>query len=303
MAQALPLEVGLVATALSNIQSIRYSESSSTLIVWDHLMTIDKEIELIWNAPWSPGKCLFIANRYYSLIIVIFNNYALFTPHLNDSFCLKWYHWQGWTGLAMCMTAEVILQLRVVALYYTNKKVLLFMLATFLAASAAAATIMGKVLATMTSRSHDIPGFPFCVAYDVSDHFYAFWIPIIFFETFLCALALYRGWQNYHIRSRTHFSGERIFEILVRDSIMYFLVIFATYLVNLILFFTEPNTLVEIPIGFSVAMSCIMGNRLLLNIRETVRDTDLDAQILTSGYVSDIEMDELRAMRAKEVAV
>jgi len=42
----------------------------------------------------------------------------------------------------------------------------------------------------------------------------------------------------------------------------------------------EADTLIEIPIGFSVAMSCVMGNRLLLNTREVVRETKLDDNLL-----------------------
>lgn len=32
--------------------------------------------------------------------------------------------------------------------------------------------------------------------------------------------------------------------------------------------------LLEVPIVFAAAMSCIMGNRLLLNIRQSIRDRD-----------------------------
>jgi len=177
------------------------------------------------------------------------------------------------------MIAEVILQLRLFALYHLNTKVLLLMVCAFLASSAAAATLMGSVLSGITVHSHDIPGIPFCVAYNISDHFYAFWIPILFFETFLCGLAVLRGLQNFTNQSTIYLSGKRIFEILVRDSVLYFLIIFATYLVNLLWFSLGPDTLIEIPIGFSVAMSCVMGNRLLLNIRGAVRKSNLDEKL------------------------
>jgi hypothetical protein len=80
---------------------------------------------------------------------------------------MAWLRWQGWTGLATCMVAEgalslaitlikllpvstVILQLRLYALYFLDKKVLFFMVVSFLATSACAAAIMGNVLSNFT---------------------------------------------------------------------------------------------------------------------------------------------------------
>jgi len=302
-----------IKTALWAVQATRYSElASSSIILFDHLMTLDKEIELIWQSPWSPGKVLFIINRYHGLAILVFNNYAIFGAPLTDSFCLSWFRWQGCVGVIMCMTAEVILQLRLFALYYLSKRVLVFVVFFFVLASAAAATMMGTVLAGITARAFNIAGFSFCAAGNTTHHFYAFWIPILVYETILCVLAMLRGIQNYRETSSVYLSGKRIFAILVRDSILYFLVMFATYFVNFILFLKEPIALIEVPIGFSVALSCVMGNRLLLNIRETARETDLSGahksanessisyQNASSQQLWNVEMSNLRtSMRAE----
>lgn len=246
----------------------RYSElASSTIIVFDHLITLDQEIDLIWNAHWSIGKVLFIVNRYYSLCSVVFNNYALFSTTITDSFCLKWFQWQGWTGLVACMIGQIILQVRLYALYYLNKKILALMVIWFLAATVSSAVIMGTTLSILGARSHIIPGIPFCVPVDVPRHLYAFWIPIIAFESLLCAMALYRGFQGIVGDGSLFRSGRRLVTILVRDSILFFLVVFAAYCTNFLILVFGNDNLIEIPLGFSIAMSCVMGNRLILNVR------------------------------------
>ncbi|KAG2003050.1 hypothetical protein CC2G_003683 [Coprinopsis cinerea AmutBmut pab1-1] len=64
-------------TILQHIEYTRYAQlASSSIIIYDHLVTFDSEVELIWKANWSKGKVLFILNRYYSLASVIFNNYG-----------------------------------------------------------------------------------------------------------------------------------------------------------------------------------------------------------------------------------
>lgn len=278
--------VDLIITGLRDVQSTRYSElASSTIIIWDHLSTLDQEVELIWNAQWSIGKCLFIINRYYALCCVIFNNYALFTTTLTDSFCLQWFHWQGWTGLVTCMIAEIILQVRLYALYFLNKRILAIMATGFVASSVASAVILATALSGIKAGSHVLPGLPVCIPIGVPSHLYAFWIPMIVFESFLCGMALYRGFQGVFGGGTLFRSGRHLVDILVKDSIIYFLVVFAAYATNLTVVLFGSNNIKEIPLGFSVAMSCVMGNRLILNVRDLHK-----ALTDTTASENDIEM-------------
>ncbi|KDR72103.1 hypothetical protein GALMADRAFT_213537 [Galerina marginata CBS 339.88] len=46
------------------------------------------------------------------------------------------------------------------------------------------------------------------------------------------------------------------------------------YLVCLVIWITEPDVLLDAPIGYSVALSCTLGSRLILNIRESATIVD-----------------------------
>lgn len=166
------------------------------------------------------------------------------------------------------MIAEIILQIRLYALYLMDKRVLALMLVCFMASSVCAAVIMGNVLSGVTAI---VPGRHFCVPLGISSHFYSFWIPILAFETLLCALALARGIQT--VRSeRGLFRFKRdLVNVFVRDSVLYFLAIFMTYLTNLLVLATRSQYVIEIPIAFTVCMSCVMGNRIILNVRGVKR--------------------------------
>ncbi|KAJ7131507.1 hypothetical protein C8R43DRAFT_659575 [Mycena crocata] len=233
--------MSLIVTGLHDIQATRFAQlASSAIIIFDHVITLDEEVELIWKSSWSMGKVLFVINRYYTLISVIINNYALFSPSLTDSVSLRFFHWQGWTGLIACMIAEVILQMRLYALYFLNKKVLALMVATFIVSSATSAVIMGTVLSGITAHAHPLPGTTFCVPVGVSDYFFAFWLPIIGFESLLCGLALYRGFQTFRASGSLFQSGRHLVAILIRDSVFYFLVMFATYFTNMLVWVSAP---------------------------------------------------------------
>ncbi|KAI0071670.1 hypothetical protein K474DRAFT_1712275 [Panus rudis PR-1116 ss-1] len=254
----------LVAGAFRDVQTIRYAElGSSTIIVFDHLITLDQEIELIWKSGWSVGKTLFLINRYYTLAVVIFNNYSS-----------RWFQWQGVTGVFAFIVGELILQLRLYALYFLDKRVLALMAFVFFGAVVSASTLMGIFLSQITATSHIIPGLSFCVPLNIPTHFFAWWIPILISETLLCGLALYRGFQSYYSQNTIFQSGRDLIEILIRDSVLYFLVLFGVYLCNTIIFILGDQAQLESAIGYSVAMSCVMGNRLCLNVRGMLYDDE-----------------------------
>ncbi|TFK22997.1 hypothetical protein FA15DRAFT_670925 [Coprinopsis marcescibilis] len=313
--------IARLTEGVSHIEITRYSQlSSSSIIIYDHLITLEQEIELVWKAPWSKGKVLFILNRYYSLASVIFNNYGFFSPTLTPSFCLRFFQWQGWTGLIACVLAEVILQMRLYAMYSLNKAVLALMIVSFVASTATSGWIMHTVLAGITTKTVSLPNGSFCVPVGVPDNFYTFWIPMLVFECLLCTLALVRGFQAFRADGSLFRAGRDLVRILIRDSVLYFLVICSTYLSCLLVWIIAPVSLLEVPIGFSVAMSCVLANRIILNVRVVNRDLELsklpvsnevkditfsdsylnveqDKSFGNCGTLTQYEMDELRMMR------
>lgn len=136
--------------------------------------------------------------------------------------------------------------MRIYAIYHENKSVLRLMLASFLVCSTTSAIIMGMSLRgirgatafsvkiwmftkvpTTLATPVDVPDGKFCDGLGMLPHFYAFWIPFLLFDTLLCILALIHGYRDYkegdrNIAALKYFNQQRLSEILVRDSIIYF---------------------------------------------------------------------------------
>ncbi|KAK7445740.1 hypothetical protein VKT23_014735 [Stygiomarasmius scandens] len=192
------------------------------------------------------------------------------------------------------MIAEIILQMRLYALYFLDKKILHMMVATFVATSAASATIMGVVLSQMKASMVFLPSIgPFCVPSNIPNYFYTFWIPILTFETLLCTMAVTKGIQTFRTSGSLFRSGRQLVGILIRDSIVYFFVMFATYLTCLLVWLIGSINMLEIPIGFSVAMSCVLGNRVILNVRSANRDiAELESRLAASRNPDQLQLSE-----------
>jgi hypothetical protein len=108
-----------------------------------------------------------------------------------------------------------------------------------------------KALIVSPATSTAIPGIPFCVPIGFPPNYWTVWISILGFEVLLLGLALYRAftgglpealdspssehrspwrtraqrpWKNTKRVARVFRRTERIIDILIRDSILYFVV-------------------------------------------------------------------------------
>ncbi|RXW24244.1 hypothetical protein EST38_g1627 [Candolleomyces aberdarensis] len=57
---------------------------STTVVVYDHLSTLDLEIELIWKKKWSLIQILFIINRYVPDAAFLYGAVRSAGVHLTD---------------------------------------------------------------------------------------------------------------------------------------------------------------------------------------------------------------------------
>ncbi|EDR06874.1 uncharacterized protein LACBIDRAFT_294625 [Laccaria bicolor S238N-H82] len=220
-------------------------------------------------------------------------------PGLSFS-CLHFFKWQGWTGLIACIIAETWIMGTVVGSVngaHLNDWPSIFEL--------------NRVL---VAKAIKIPGGTFCMPGTVQTNFFIFWIPMLAFECLLCGLALFRGFQTFRSEGTLYQNGRHLVGILIRDSILYFLVICTTYTTCLLVWIIGPTSLLEVPVGFSVAMSCVLANRVVFNVREVNRDIGRSentsqqamgkqqatwASFCSPGCLTQFEIDQLRSMRVE----
>ncbi|KAL5487509.1 hypothetical protein ACEPAI_5617 [Sanghuangporus weigelae] len=270
--------------------------SSSGIILYDHLITFSDEVHLIWKSRWSAGKALFLISRYYNVFTVLFNS---------NSFI--WLRWQAVSGIFVYGLTEIILMLRLYAMYSSSKRILLVLVVGF--SSVLIAEIIILVLSTKAqigpvnadpSRQLDMAT---CILTDTWPLSYLYWIPFLAFESLLFALALFKGFQSvrdhelelnaagfglgFCRKARRSGAGRaaKALEVLIRDSILYFFVIFAVFLANALAWMIDNGRIGEIPVGLAVALSTVMAQRLLLNIRENFekRRAGVDANASTAA--------------------
>ncbi|EIN12765.1 hypothetical protein PUNSTDRAFT_141373 [Punctularia strigosozonata HHB-11173 SS5] len=257
-------------------------------------ITLDREVDFIWRKRWTVSKTLFIYNRYMGAFILIaeailfmdsrrlpHDTYVIFMHQECSSTlpclclyprCFTLLKMQAWLSASVVWCMQAILIMRVFALYNNSRRIFSLIAAGFVLEVGAILILKLKYQAHQVS-TEPVPGLHICTPINVPELFWTFWVPIIIFEFLLMLFPLRMSFDYLrHMlsmpRGNDPWIGEVLLNILIRDSLLYFLVVTLTYLAIAIMWARFPAIWIEIPEGFSGAMTCIMGSRLTLNMRE-----------------------------------
>ncbi|KAH8111197.1 hypothetical protein DFH11DRAFT_648500 [Phellopilus nigrolimitatus] len=264
-------EVATLAQAFRIIQWTKLSNLSAlAFLSYDFILTFNDEISLMWNATLGAGKVLFFTVRYFTLFSVIFINIVLFLPEASPEVRISWIRFQWLAGTFIGNLAELTLQLRIYALYNKNRKILILLVTSFSTTFIAMLTLSIKVM-LHEHASFDNFGsgqdMHMCVPIALSSYFRELWIPLLLHEALLFGLALYKGIETMVTHGEKG-SMNRITIFLVRDSMMYFFMVFMTFLASQLIWAVGGENYIELPVCLAISMVSIMSQRLLLNIRK-----------------------------------
>jgi len=250
---------------LHSIQSIRFSAiGSATVLFYDHLITFDQEIELIWKKDWSILKGVFIFHRYLGLICLIIGLCATLGRDITDPICSFWIQWEMWGYSTVVLTAELVLLLWIFVIYNKNRTILTILGVLFVAQLVSVVAILGQSFAQIKISANILPGLDFCFLLNEPQFFYYYWLPILVYNTAILALFIYKGRHAFRNSKIAHVN---LLHTVYRKSFVNFLGIFIAYFLCCVLWLAGDFSLGQIPVGFALSFSITNSTRLLINIR------------------------------------
>ncbi|KAF9558303.1 hypothetical protein CPC08DRAFT_764067 [Agrocybe pediades] len=191
--------------------------------------------------------------------------------------------WDVTTLFLSTLLTEAILLIQIYAMYETNRKILVFMLLCCTATSACSSWIMSQdidtaKLATVIS----IPSGLTCTFPSLPPRAYSFGIPFAVYDSLLCAFAVYRGYQSFTLSVGGHGNlANRLLRIMIRDSSI------LAYLSGMLVWVALSNAYTQIPGTFIIALSNVLSNRMILNIRDTA-SKQIDGSTNPSSNVTEL---------------
>ncbi|PFH47032.1 hypothetical protein AMATHDRAFT_43207 [Amanita thiersii Skay4041] len=222
--------------------------ASMTLLLYDHLLTMDLEIDYVWALRLSPVSILYYIARLLAYLEFTLGTLVLFMPakgiynhcHLVLSFDLYLFV----IGTAF---GEAILGLRVWAVWNRNRTVGFGLLLLFLGISAGGLISIACVMRSL--KVLDISAFPpnfpgpggitGCFTTELNNAQLGAWVCLLVWDTAVFVLLLIQGLRIH----KSHFgtTHSKLFRVIFWDGVMYFLYMFALSVVNLIAIYSLPK--------------------------------------------------------------
>ncbi|PIL24129.1 hypothetical protein GSI_13881 [Ganoderma sinense ZZ0214-1] len=232
-----------------------------TILYYDFALTVVSEIEFFWtSANWSIISVLFVVNRYFGLLGTVPLGFEYFGTPSEQT-----YH-QAFAIATQAIVA-IMLVIRTYALYDRSKRILAVLIVAHVGGA------IGCLVAMLTTKSPNATNIPLPFTTSGCDlsltnaqglHIAFAWIAMLWFDSTIFTLTLVQT-----IRMRRYFPGG-ILEKLLRDGTIYFGIMVASNVSNIVTFLATPSgsNLKGLETTFTNVLSTTLTSRLILNLRD-----------------------------------
>lgn len=255
------------------------SVSTITLILYEYLILLDKEVNYVWKRPWSLMSCLYLVVRYLGLSLSI--TWACWGGlfYMPETPCYDIHVVLEWGGSVYFCFAEAILIWRLYALSSRSKLLLYVLLGTFLPI---VALLIGTDIYlysrpyTFSVKELVTPVMTYCTfSFNIGPMPAIYTsIPIGCYDVFLCVLAVstlvkhFKEQRNYKLKPNAYMV------MIVRYHILYFLLNLMNQISLVILWGHIPIWAMYLSEFFSDTAPFILAPRLIISIWDThAKDT------------------------------
>jgi len=233
------------------------------LMVHDWFILLDYEVEYIWRKRWSIPKVLFIISRYGLLLDMPMVIALHLAPYgvIGYHTCNIIYKTATWFTFFGISVSESILLFRTTAIYSGSKRVTIPLTMVYVVAVVAGIIITVVYLRTVLIGSPPTPLIGSCYLLERSVIVFFDFLLLLVFELAVVILTVSSCYRDFH-------SGTPLLRVIYRDSVAFFLILFALSLSTiLVLALAPPPYSGLVPGSIRVAHS-IVCCRIILNLRQ-----------------------------------
>lgn len=246
-------------------------------LLYDTCIHFDVEVECIWRRPTSWVKFAYSFVRYIPLLHL--GGVLTLTADRDypSSGCRGWIIDQLVVIEVLTLVVEIILVVRVYALYNRNKLVLALLSLAFVAE----VSIMLMALVLVIPKQTFTPD---CLVAGSPKIYIAYWLSSLIFETLLFVLTLVKFFQS----AKREYGSNSILFVFVRDGTWAYAMIFLAMLLNTLLYQLVDTPLAGMGYFWAQSVMSFAGSHVLLNIRRLSQPTSKPANTLSTMQFSTV---------------
>ncbi|KAJ7629886.1 hypothetical protein B0H17DRAFT_1109392 [Mycena rosella] len=269
----------LTAQQALEIEITRYVNAAAfVILLYDHLLSLGSEINLIWTAKFTSAKAMFLFIRYMvpcALALYTVQLSGLSHIMLNDLFCRCWMGFAAFMGWTTVAISNFLILLRLWVIWDRNRKLVIYTSLCYLVAQ-----IMGLVAAALlvwrmniSLYWNDLAGM--CGFKEPQPPVAILWAPGTAFEVVLFGIT----WWNALTQPRS--SNAPLAAAIYHDGFLYFLLLLCLRLTNTVLAAAAPPGLIFIAMFPVWCATTTTTCRLVIKLRQITEDQRLPDSAVT----------------------
>lgn len=231
------------------------------LYIADYFHTLPDEVRLMWPAPLSIPKVIFLALRYFTFLHIIFHAVTL-GPAVSQEWCRYTSIRVGITGILLVVGSETILFLRVYAFTGRRTGMMLFLALLGMSGMAAAFVLISKFLQSIVFVDLPFPNVE-CLPASAQGNLAAGAFAATLANAIIVMLIMVYTAVRQHLDLQN-----KLFKILYRDGIVYFILLSALSGANVAVNFFAPDAYTFLFMQPHLFLGVILSTRMLLHLRD-----------------------------------
>ncbi|KAJ3785685.1 hypothetical protein GGU10DRAFT_332919 [Lentinula aff. detonsa] len=233
--------------------------SSTVILFYDWILLLPEEIEFIWSAKLlRPFNALYNIQRYMPFIDTVALLYIVsFAEQIDVEKCRVLYNISGWMYIIGITLTEVVLTMRIWALWGKDTRLSIGLPLFFLSCWVPNFYIFHKFLQTETYIPSPLPQIIGCAILGGQPILYLCWVILVVYEAVLLILML--------IQYRRQFSLTRV---VYRDGITYYIILFLLSIINVATILLLPHDLQNLFTPPQRVIHTILTSRVVLHMRK-----------------------------------
>ncbi|KIJ63566.1 hypothetical protein HYDPIDRAFT_40976 [Hydnomerulius pinastri MD-312] len=265
----------------------------ASAVTYDYILTFPQEIEYVWKRPWTFMSSLFLVVRYLGFVVTIDAAFydsrfvsgsdavRLVSSVTLQSRCTAIYLFQVWGGVIFYCTTNLVMVLRVYAMYHRSRAVLGVILAVYIPVGIVQIVYNAIYFNPRTHLSvtdSEVVDVKLCtmsvdMAPDLPIYLH---VPQLVLSFLLCVLSAAQFIRHFLEMKRTvgQRKSNRYMKLLVQENVIYFIINLIDNVSGLILVnssgtITLPVITQQIVLAvFSCIAPYVLAPRLIISVRE-----------------------------------
>ncbi|KAF8074948.1 hypothetical protein FPV67DRAFT_605517 [Lyophyllum atratum] len=197
---ATSIDFATVKIVLMDIYYARICQSiASTLTIYDHCITFDQEVNLIWTRKLSLYPALYLLTRYLgdALMILSLVTPLFLTSNISARVSGFLMRSEAWLTMILIVLMQIILSKRVIALYDDSRRVKIGLRCALAIETILLFSVLLAAHIPMKATNQPYPTISFCTPLHTPSWLFVWWLLIVPCDALLFTLAISAAYKHY----------------------------------------------------------------------------------------------------------